>query len=69
MTALEPMSARKRLTKAAVISSLGELAAQEHLGGEVAHPTADDLLLAYVPDEVRAAYEAVVEAADFWAHA
>lgn len=57
-----------RLSKAAVIASLGELAAQE-LDGEQTHSDADKLLLAYLPDDVREAYEAVAKSADFWAFA
>lgn len=58
----------KRLTKAAVIASLGELAAQP-FDGERKHSQADDLILAYLPDDVREAYDAVAKAADFWAFA
>lgn len=63
------MSAR-RLSKAGVIASLGELAAQAgDLDGERLHSDADDLILAYLPDDVREAYKTVQAEAYFWAFA
>lgn len=62
------MSAR-RPTKATTIAALRDLAGPGAGDGEERHAKADAAILAYLPDDVREAYEAVAESANFWAFA
>ena len=57
----------KRLTKSEAVAKLNELADNPGDDPERTHGTADDVLLAYVPEDVREAYQAVVDASLWWA--
>lgn len=56
------------MNKKQAVARLGEIAATLSHDVEVAHREADDVLLAYVPQEVREAYELVRESTGrgFW---
>jgi len=56
-----------KLTKAAAIKQLQNVALLHFGDPEFAHSYADSILLQVVPEEVRAAYQAVVDACDWWA--
>lgn len=58
----------KQLTRSVVIVALESLAKGSD-DPEVKHGQADALLLSYVPLDVRKAYEAVKESAEWWASA
>lgn len=65
-------SEAKRITVEEAVERLQSLAAEQVSQGrmgdpEAAHSHADEVLLAYVPTEIREAYEAVQKASRWWA--
>lgn len=55
-----------KMTKAQAIKALNAIDGGDP---EVAHSQADDILLAYVPEDVRNAYQALVKRCGWWASA
>lgn len=60
------MTNDSKMTAAEAVVALDELTG---LDPESDHLTADNILLAAVPQSVRVAYQGLVKRADWWAHA
>ena len=54
------------MTAADAVTALDNIAGDDH---ERAHSAADDILIALVPDEIRAAYQRVQQRCSWWATA
>jgi hypothetical protein len=57
------------MTKTEAIKQLDEIAKKHASDPEAAHDEADRVLLALAGSSVEAAYKAVMDACDWWAHA